>query len=192
MKKIWSYCVLLTLVYVFVGCSSSGSNSADAKNPTREELKVAIKEMEDSLLTMSSFKSSGSTLSLSQQELINRLTTYYRYYPEDPFSAECLFKVQMLYANLNAHRKSIAYGDTVLMKFPNYNNRNLVIESNIATLDVFIEPRDTAAIRKYYMMLLSDSNYPSAKKNEIKRRLSYLHLTIFEYANLPKNVQFKK
>ena len=192
MKKILAYCILLTIVYVFVGCNSSGKNTADANNPTREELKVAIKQMEDSLVALSSYKSSGATMSLSQQELINRLTTYYRFYPEDPFSAECLFKVQMLYANLSAHRKSIAYGDTVLMKFPNYKNINLVIESNIATLDVFIEPRDTAAIRKYYNMLLSDSNYPSVKKIEIKRRLSHLNLTIFEYANLPKKGQAKK
>ena len=123
-------------------------------------------------------------LSLSQQELINRLTAYYRNYPEDPYSADCLFKVQMVYSGLNAHRKSIAYGDTLLTKFPSYKNKHLAIESNIAALDVFLEPRDTAAIRSYYNMLLADNEYPKSKKVEIRRRLKYLALPIFEYATM--------
>ena len=173
--------MLLTLVY---SCNQSSDQTEDATPLTREELKASIKEMEDSLMMISSQKSTGATLSLSQQELINRLTAYYRVYPEDPYSADCLFKVQMAYSGLNAHRKSIAYGDTLLTKFPSYKNKHLVIESNIAALDVFLEPRDTAAIRSYYTMLLADNEYPKSKKAEIRRRLKFINLTIFEYATM--------
>jgi len=173
--------LLLTLVY---SCNQSSDQTEDATPLTREELKASIKEMEDSLMMISSQKSTGATLSLSQQELINRLTAYYRVYPEDPYSADCLFKVQMAYSGLNAHRKSIAYGDTLLTKFPSYKNKHLVIESNIAALDVFLEPRDTAAIRSYYSMLLADNEYPKSKKAEIRRRLKFIDLTIFEYATM--------
>jgi hypothetical protein len=172
---------LLTLVY---SCNQSSDQTEDATPLTREELKASIKEMEDSLMMISSQKSTGATLSLSQQELINRLTEYYRVYPEDPYSADCLFKVQMAYSGLNAHRKSIAYGDTLLTKFPSYKNKHLAIESNIAALDVFLEPRDTAAIRSYYTMLLADNEYPKSKKAEIRRRLKFIDLTIFEYATM--------
>jgi len=173
--------LLLTLVY---SCNQSSDQTEDATPLTREELKASIKEMEDSLMMISSQKLTGATLSLSQQELINRLTAYYRVYPEDPYSADCLFKVQMAYSGLNAHRKSIAYGDTLLTKFPSYKNKHLVIESNIAALDVFLEPRDTAAIRSYYTMLLADNEYPKSKKAEIRRRLKFIDLTIFEYATM--------
>jgi len=173
--------LLLTLVY---SCNQSSDQTEDATPLTREELKASIKEMEDSLMMISSQKSTGATLSLSQQELINRLTAYYRVYPEDPYSADCLFKVQMAYSGLNAHRKSIAYGDTLLTKFPSYKNKHLAIESNIAALDVFLEPRDTAAIRSYYSMLLADNEYPKSKKAEIRRRLKFIDLTIFEYATM--------
>jgi hypothetical protein len=98
----------------------------------------------------------------------------------------------MVYSGLNAHRKSIAYGDTLLKKFPSYKNKYLVIESNIAALDVFLEPRDTAMIRTYYTMLLSDHEYPKTKKAEINRRLKFLYLSIFDYANLPQNRSVKK
>jgi hypothetical protein len=173
-------------------CKDSNATASETKPLTKESLRASIKEMEDSLSNSSNSTLSGAAYNLSQLELINRLTAYYRNYPDDPYSADCLFKVQMVYSGLNAHRKSIAYGDTLLKKFPSYKNKYLVIESNIAALDVFLEPRDTAMIRTYYTMLLSDHEYPKTKKAEINRRLKFLYLSIFDYANLPQNRSVKK
>lgn len=192
MKFFNSLVVLAVILLGVYSCKNSTSNTESTTPVSRESLKASIQAMEDSVTTLSTQKTTGAMLSLSQQELINRLTAYYRNYPEDPYSADCLFKVQMVYSGLNAHRKSIAYGDTLLKKFPSYKNKHLSIESNIAALDVFLEPRDTAEIHRYYNMLLSDNEYPQSKKGEIKRRLKYLELTIFEYASLPKNKAIKK
>ena len=192
MKLLNSLVVLAVLLWGVNSCKNSTADTETAAPVSRESLKASIPAMEDSVTTLSTQKTTGAMLSLSQQELINRLTAYYRNYPEDPYSADCLFKVQMVYSGLNAHRKSIAYGDTLLKKFPSYKNKYLAIESNIAALDVFIEPRDTSEIHRYYNMLLNDSEYPSAKKLEIRRRLKYLELSIFDYASLPKNKALKK
>jgi hypothetical protein len=192
MKLLNSLVVLAVLLWGVNSCKNSTADTETAAPVSRESLKASIQAMEDSVTTLSTQKTTGAMLSLSQQELINRLTAYYRNYPEDPYSADCLFKVQMVYSGLNAHRKSIAYGDTLLKKFPSYKNKYLAIESNIAALDVFIEPRDTSEIHRYYNMLLNDSEYPSAKKLEIRRRLKYLELSIFDYASLPKNKALKK
>lgn len=179
-------------ISVLLSCNESNNTTPEPRPLDKESLRASIKEMEDSLSKSSKFSSNGVALNLSQIELINRLTWYYRNYPEDSYSADCLFKVQMLYSGLNAHRKSIAYGDTILMKFPFYKNKHLVIESNVATLDMFLEPRDTAMIRKYYNMLLSDDEYPKSKKSEITRRLRFIHLSILDYANLQQNRGIKK
>ena len=184
--------VSLMLLSMMYSCKDSNATASEAKPLTKESLRASIQEMEDSLSNSSNSKLSGAAFNLSQLELINRLTAYYRNYPDDPYSADCLFKVQMVYSGLNAHRKSIAYGDTLLKKFPSYKNKYLVIESNIAALDVFLEPRDTAMIRTYYTMLLSDHVYPKTKKAEINRRLKFLYLSIFDYANLPQNRSVKK
>ncbi len=192
MKLLNSLVVLAVLLWGVNSCKNSTADTETAAPVSRESLKASIQAMEDSVTTLSTQKTTGAMLSLSQQELINRLTAYYRNYPEDPYSADCLFKVQMVYSGLNAHRKSIAYGDTLLKKFPSYKNKYLAIESNIAALDVFIEPRDTSEIHRYYNMLLNDNEYPSAKKLEIRRRLKYLELSIFDYASLPKNKALKK
>jgi len=192
MKLLNSLVVLSVLLWGVNSCKNSTADTETAAPVSRESLKASIQAMEDSVTTLSTQKTTGAMLSLSQQELINRLTAYYRNYPEDPYSADCLFKVQMVYSGLNAHRKSIAYGDTLLKKFPSYKNKYLAIESNIAALDVFIEPRDTSEIHRYYNMLLNDNEYPSAKKLESIRRLKYLGLSIFDYASLPKNKALKK
>lgn len=192
MKLLNSLVILAVLLCGVNSCKNSTADSQTAAPVSRQSLKASIQAMEDSVTTLSTQKTTGALLSLSQQELINRLTAYYRNYPEDPYSADCLFKVQMVYSGLNAHRKSIAYGDTLLKKFPSYKNKYLAIESNIAALDVFIEPRDTSEIHRYYNMLLNDSEYPSAKKLEIRRRLKYLELSIFDYASLPKSKTLKK
>jgi len=184
--------VSLMLLSMMYSCKDSNATASEAKPLTKESLRASIQEMEDSLSNSSNSKLSGAAYNLSQLELINRLTAFYRNYPDDPYSADCLFKVQMVYSGLNAHRKSIAYGDTLLKKFPSYKNKYLVIESNIAALDVFLEPRDTAMIRTYYTMLLSDHEYPKTKKAEINRRLKFLYLSIFDYANLPQNRSVKK
>jgi hypothetical protein len=184
--------VSLMLLSLMHSCKDSNATDSETIPLTKESLRASIKEMEDSLSNSSNSTLNGASYNLSQLELINRLTAYYRNYPEDPYSADCLFKVQMVYSGLNAHRKSIAYGDTLLKKFPSYKNKDLVIESNIAALDVFLEPRDTSEIHRYYTMLLNDNDYPSAKKLEIRRRLKHLELSIFDYASLPKNKALKK
>ena len=192
MKTFNAIVILAVMFFGTYSCKNSTSETTTTAPVSRESLKASIQAMEDSITTLSTQKTTGAMLSLSQQELINRLTAYYRNYPEDPYSADCLFKVQMVYSGLNAHRKSIAYGDTLLKQFPGYKNKYLAIESNVAALDVFIEPRDTAEIHRYYNMLLNDNDYPSAKKAEIRRRLKYLELSIFDYASLPKNKPLKK
>jgi hypothetical protein len=182
-KKMSRYFIYLFISVGFLwACSNPNDAVGEAKNETRASLKANIKEMEDSLKTITGSKASPTAVNLSQIELINRLTRYYRLYPSDNFAAECLFKIQMIYSGLSAHRNSIAYGDTLLKAFPNYENKFLVIESNIAAYDVFLEPRDTAQIHRYYNMLLKDPNYSKSKKKEIIRRLRFLHLNIFDYA----------
>ena len=101
--------VSLMLLSVVFSCKDSKDTSSETKPLTKESLQASIQEMEDSVSHSSNATASSAAFNLSQLELINRLTLYYRIYPEDPFSADCLFKVQMLYSGLNAHRKSIAY-----------------------------------------------------------------------------------
>lgn len=166
-----------------LSCSGNSNSKENAAETNAEMLKENIVAMEDSLSRMAGGTISPTAYNLANFELINRLETYYRSFPKDSYSAECLFKIHILYSGLNSHKKSVAYGDTLLKAFPNNKNKHLLLESMASSYDIFITPRDTAAIRKYYNMLLTDISYDKEKKKQIRKRLKLIKLTFMEYAD---------
>jgi outer membrane protein assembly factor BamD (BamD/ComL family) len=155
-------------------------------NPTeqkgkKENLRERITSYEDSLANLQKDPQKAAQItSLAQIELINRLKTYTKAFPQDTFSADCLFKIHMIYEQLRAPREARAYGDTLLERFPDYKNRLLVIESLGSSYDINA-PRDTAMVRKYYNLLLQEPKMPTQKKKDIKARLARLDLTFEDY-----------
>jgi len=85
---------------------------------------------------------------------------------------------------LNAEEKALEYGDTLLLNFPNYKNRDFILESMASTYDVLIEPRDTSKVRYYYSLLLKVKNLPKEKREGIENRLKHLDLDFFAYIEL--------
>jgi hypothetical protein len=167
----------LSLVLLF-GCSENKEKST----VSREALKLRITQLEDSISKVQNNPETvGKIKSLTNIELINRLTDYYRAFPQDAYSADCLFKIHMKFSELNAHDKSVAYGDTLLKLFPNYENKEFLIESIASAYDVYILPRDTSKVRKYYTLLLKLPNINSNKKQDIQKRLDNLNLSFDDY-----------
>ena len=163
--------------------SSENKPKVDEKSP--EALKNKITEMEDSISALQK-KSSQPLPNLTSIELINRLTAYYTAFPKDDYSADCLFKLHMKFSELNAEEKALEYGDTLLLNFPNYKNRDFILESMASTYDVLIEPRDTSKIRYYYSLLLKVKNLPKEKREGVEKRLKYLDIDFFSYTELNK------
>jgi hypothetical protein len=168
---------LSTLSFFFL---FSCGESAEHKSK-KENLREGITAYEDSLANLQKDPQKAAKItSLAQIELINRLKTYTKAFPKDTFSADCLFKIHMIYEHLRAPREARAYGDTLLERFPDYKNRLLVIESLGSSYDIN-SPRDTAMVRKYYNLLLQEPKIPTQKKKDIKARLAKLDLTFEEY-----------
>ena len=165
---------------------SCGNNPKVDEN-SREALKNKITEMEDSISALQ--KESGEPIpNLTSIELINRLTAYYSAFPKDDYAADCLSKLHMKFSELNAEEKALAYGDTLLLNFPNYKNRDFILESMASTYDVLIEPRDTSKIRYYYSLLLKEKNLPKEKRDGIVNRLKYIDLDFFSYIEMKEKV----
>ncbi|MFM7724581.1 MAG: tetratricopeptide repeat protein [Bacteroidota bacterium] len=183
MKKIFNI-VIISLVALMVSCRNNGTNEVSNAAPnTPKAMQESIVQMEDSIAKLDPSKVKPAAYNLNQIELINRLEAYVKSFPKDPYSADCLFKLHMIYSGLNAQRKSVACGDSLLRLFPNYVNKTLLLESMASAYDMFITPRDTAAVRKYYTQLLKDSKYSEDKKQAVKERLKFLDLPWMEYVN---------
>jgi len=179
--KLKKYLVISFVTIVAVACSTS---SKDEKvKPSKTELKAKIKEMEDSLVQLQADLTTTKQIpNLTHFELINRLLDYYHNYPEDPISAEYLDKVHMKYSGLNIYEQAVKYADTLLVSYPAYKNRALVLESQGSSYDVFPEIRDTAKVRYYYSLLIKENPKMNREKiNGIKERLQHLNLTFDQY-----------
>ncbi len=147
--------------------------------PSKNDLINGIKKMEDSLMT--DLPKNPTERNLASYELIDRYLQFFRNYPEDAYSPECLDRVQMMYTGLNLPKRAIVYADSLLQEYPNYNNRKLVLENQASTYDMFILPRDTIKVRYYYEKILKEfPNENKLYKDEIAFRLKHLKLTIPE------------
>lgn len=178
------YLKILILGVLFVSAySCSGDNKDKDAKPTKTELKARIKEMEDSLQGLQAQLNEIKQIpNLTHFELINRLLDFYHYYPEDPYAAECLDKVHMKYSGMNIPLKAVQYADTLLMKYPKYPNRAMVLESQGSNYDIFMEPRDTAKVRYYYEMLLKENPKMDVEKRAgIQDRLNHLEMNFDQY-----------
>ena len=189
-KALFLFAFLLLLASCKNQTASKKTVSSKKNSPlSRNELVSSIKQMEDSIMSLTnSPKPSAKILSLSNVELINRLFSFYQAFPKDPFSAECLFKIHEKYSELQAPKKALDYGDTLLVNFPNFPNRDFLLESMCAIYDVEIVPRDTTSLRKYNTLLLKEAKVTPEKRKEIQMRLKYIGMNFFEYAEF-KNKQ---
>lgn len=188
MKMKW-FIIMLILIGLIQSCGGDEENNEG--KPTKEELKVSIKEMEDSLTGLQKDLSNSDTKqipNLTQFELINRLLAYYHNYPEDPYAAECLDKVHMKYSGMNIPLRAVQYADTLLEKYPDYPNRAMVLESQGSTYDISLKPRDTAKVRYYYEMLLKENpEMDKDKKEGLKLRLKHIDMTFEEFIEYRMN-----
>jgi hypothetical protein len=106
---------------------------------------------------------------------------FYRAFPKDDYAPFCLDKIQGLHMQNNNIHLSLAYSDTLLEKYPSYENRFVILESQGANYDVFEEYRDTNLVRKYYTLLLKEHKKITAeKRTDIQYRLDHLNLTFEE------------
>jgi hypothetical protein len=187
----YKYLIFFSVVSLIVACSESKENETTT---TKESLKAQIQEMDDSLKVWYKLVMDGkesSVPSLAIYETVNRHLAYYRAFPEDEFSATCLDKAHQLYMQEKAYDLSIAYADTLLLKYPKYPNKAEVLLSVGSTYDVVLN--DTSKVRVYYTRLLKE--HPSMDKdvrNQVSFRLKHLNKTFDEMVEMQiKNLSKK-
>lgn len=163
MKK---YIYLVVTLVLFASCGGGS-----------EDLKKRIEEKEKSISSMNS--KDLEKMSNARNELVELLFEYYRTNPEEDYSAQCLDKVQMVYSSQRKYELAAKYGDTLIEKYPNYENRELVLESQYNNYDMFVKPRNVEKAKYYLELLLKEyPDMPKERKEEFEYRLKYIGLTI--------------
>ncbi|MCH2225373.1 MAG: hypothetical protein MK066_11450 [Crocinitomicaceae bacterium] len=181
MKK---YLGIVLVAGLIVSCGGETKNDKSYKTevPEASVLIEGIKVLEDSVLKLSMDLNGPKQMKgLAQQALIEKLLLLYRTYPKHEKAPSCLDKVQMAYSTIGVHELAAKFADTLLMKYPKYENRLLIIESQITNYDQFIKPRDKEKVKSYYEMIFKDfPNLSEEKKEDYQFRLDNIDLTFDE------------
>jgi tetratricopeptide (TPR) repeat protein len=190
MKKIIPFVIL---TFVLIQCKNSTENENLSIRPSQDELKKSIKVMDDSLkvLYQELMKDPQKQVpSLAIYETINRYLAFYKNYPTDKYSANCLDKVQQLYQQEKIYENSLAYTDTLLLKFPDYKEKaNLLLNAG-STAELM---NDMDLLKKYYQRLLEEcKDLNSETRKMVEFRLKHIDKSFDELIEMQMKAISKK
>jgi len=185
MKNIQILFLLFTLLF---SCGDAGEVENKKTIPAqipKESRYYDLNELQDSLRKMQMELSlNGSKMSQKEviaietkivvvrNELIDQNLSYFRTFPEDSLAPFCLMNVHNLYEYSQNFEKAISTIDTIEFYYPQFELLSDLIELKAVTLELDIEPRDTARLREVYNQLLLLPNLPNHKKEYYLKRLS--------------------
>lgn len=168
--------IRFTSVLLFLGLllSSCGGDSR-----SQDDLKADIQSREKKIEKLSEKIENAEKVDEESEELVNVLLEFYRAYPEEDYAAGCLAKVHMIYSRQGDFEKATAYADTLLENYPSYVDRAQIIESQITTYEMMIEPRDVEKIRGYLKLWLKENkDAPKEKISDMEYHLKFVNMSL--------------
>ncbi|MNK05497.1 hypothetical protein D3C87_233800 [compost metagenome] len=177
--------LVIAVLFSLAACSSESKKEETAEVVKKESgLPGAIKELkafEDSLKSLSQ----SGTLEYDQQTAVayaEKCLSIYHRFPKTEEAPKYLDKAHIIFASANLHQRSVVLADSLILMYPMYKNRPMVLESLAGAYDVFVIPRQKDKVKKYYEMLLKESpDMDAAQRKQIEKRLKYVDLTFDEY-----------
>lgn len=164
---------ILSFIFSILLIVSCSDKAVEERNPIVVDdsenvvlLKEEIKRGENRLMEMSQKTVSSEDVSEARNLLIQSLLKFYRTFPEDDFSPICLDRVHFSYSAMRNYGLATMYGDTLLMRYPNYINRPMVLESQANAYDMLVDTRDTVKVRYYNELLLKEN--PDLSKEQVE------------------------
>jgi hypothetical protein len=168
--------------FLFLGLVSCGNDKPD----TKEEFVAEFKTFEDSLMQNSDTQQ-GLTDQKTGLAYAEKCLEIAHKFPKDEDAPKYMDKAHMILAGLSLHARSAAIADTIIMNYPMYKNRPMVLQSAAATYDMLILPRKKEKVKKYYEMLLKEvPDMPKEEKQQIEFRLRHNDLSFDEFLKLPQ------
>lgn len=152
--------------------------NCSSEDKKKGEIKARIVEIEDSLSRIDGNSVSEQILMNELNiRLLDQLITFYRKYPDDELTPQYLGKIHLKYSGMQMYLEAAKFGDTLLEKYPDYEDRAIILESQASNYNYFLEPRDKKKVKKYLTLLLKENpDLPAEKKKEIQIVLDNIDL----------------
>ena len=176
MQRIKRMVPLLALAALMASC---GGNSPE-KGVTVREMDQQVKAVEDSL-KRGLIKPDPAVEARYAESCLK----IYRTFPNSKEAPRYLDKAHMIYSSAGSHEIAARYADTLIRKYPKYENRPMVLLSLASAYDMFIVPRNKFLVEKYYRLLLTENpNLPKEEREGYEFRLKHIDLTYEELIDL--------
>ncbi len=167
---------------LMVACSSDPETVEKSNEPKKEDLSSAMQEVK---LFEDSLKKSG--MQYSQETAViyaEKCLSVTHRFPKTKEAPKYMDKAHIIFASAGLHQRSVIIADSLILMYPMYKNRAMVLESLAGAYDVFVVPRQKDKVKKYYEMLLKENSKMSAEqRKQIEDRLKYVDLTFDEYVS---------
>jgi hypothetical protein len=163
--------------FLFLGLVSCGNDKPVTKDEFVDEFKV----FEDSIMQNSETQQ-GITNQKTGIVYAEKCLEIAHKFPKDEDAPKYMDKAHMILSGLSLHARSAAIADTIIMNYPLYKNRPMVLQSAATTYDMLILPRKKEKVKKYYEMLLKEvPDMLKEEKEQIELRLKYNDLSFDEF-----------
>jgi hypothetical protein len=179
---------VIALGFFLFACSSNTEKKEQTgeSEPTGKDLPSAIRELKNFEDSLKKSSASGA-LEYSQETAVvyaEKCLAITHRFPKSKEAPKYMDKAHIIFASANLHQRSVITADSLILMYPMYKNRAMVLESLAGAYDVFVVPRQKDKVKKYYEMLLKENPDMNAEqRKQIEDRLKYVDLTFDEYVS---------
>ena len=169
-----------------VSCSSNTGKESEISESKVQDLPAAIRELKDFEDSLKKTSASGM-LEYSQETAViyaEKCLSITHRFPKSEEAPKYMDKAHIIIASANLHQRSVITGDSLILMYPMYKNRPMVLESLAGAYDVFVLPRQKDKVKMYYEMLLKENTKMNPEqRKQIEDRLKHVDLTFDEYVS---------
>lgn len=109
---------------------------------------------------------------------------FYHRFPESKEAPKYLDRAHMILTSAGMNQRAVLYADTLIRRYPKYDNRPMVLLSLATSYDLFLVPRNKQLAEKYYRMWLEENpKAPADQRDDVEYRLKYIDLSYDEMLN---------
>lgn len=146
----------------------------------KQQQETALKQMEQ---YEDSVKMLTSKPDVAVQYADKCLAFYHRF-PNSKEAPKYLDRAHMILTSAGMSQRAVLYADTLIRRYPKYDNRPMVLLSLATAYDMFLVPRDKQKAEKYYKMWLQENPHaPADQRSDIEYRLQFIDLSYNEMLN---------
>lgn len=172
--KLWFNIVLSALLSY--SCSSqNNTKNTEQKSDIKHSL-IELKKYEQSLKRETVMSKEKAV------EYADKCLDIAHQYPKTKEAPQMMNKAHIVLSSVGLYQRSVIIADSIILMYPMYEKRAMVLESLASSYDIFIVPRNKEKVKHYYEMLLMESKIiDQSKRESIENRLKFIDLPFEEY-----------